>query len=70
MGVTLEGLGWLGGFAVGGAALILNILLIRLTRRQLANADLEENRLRLEVEKIEVETLYIHKRIEGDSMIT
>ena len=63
-----EALIWLGAAALV-AALILNVFLIRLTRRQLANADLEEERLGLEIEKIKTETLYLQKKIGGDQMI-
>ncbi len=59
-----EALVWLGGAALV-AALILNVFLIRLTHRQLANADLEEERLRLEIDKIRAETIYLHRRISG-----
>ena len=59
-----EALVWLGGAALV-AALILNVFLIRLTRRQLANADLEEERLTLEIEKIRAETSYLYQRMGG-----
>ena len=63
-----EVLVWLGGAALV-AALILNGFLIRLAYRQLANADLEEERLGLEIKKIKTETLYLRKKIGGDQMI-
>jgi hypothetical protein len=39
----------LGAFVVGTAAFVLNVLHIRLARRQLGNADLERKKLELEV---------------------
>ena len=67
-----EGLAWIGvlvALAVGAAAFVLNAFYIGLALKQLGNAKDERKRLRLEIEKLEVETLRLRKLFEGDSTV-
>lgn len=54
---------------VGVAAIVLNVLHIRLARHQLANADLERQRLLVEIEKLAVERDRLRRLLSGDSQV-
>ena len=58
----LETMAWIGGGAVGIAALWLNVLYIRLANKQLKNADEAEELQGLEKKKLKAETALIEQK--------
>ncbi|MEE8474301.1 MAG: hypothetical protein V3T01_03050 [Myxococcota bacterium] len=70
MGNCLAWVAVVGGGAVAVAAFILNVLYIKLARKQLASSELESQRLQVEIDKLIAERDYLRQKAAGSSLVT